>query len=71
MNPDDAYATLAAMHRGLDEQQSALVTARLVLLLANALDDADRLAALAAEARAIFDTPISDTLGNATEGGSR
>jgi hypothetical protein len=54
------------MHRGLDEQQSALATARLVLLLADALGDVDRLAALAAEARAIFDTP-DDT----TEGGSR
>lgn len=67
MNADDVYATLAAMHRGLDEQQSALVTARLVLLLADALGDADRLKALAAQARAIFDVPA----GKASEGDAR
>jgi hypothetical protein len=37
--PDDFYEALLAMHRDLTEAQSALVNARLVLLLANHIGD--------------------------------
>lgn len=37
--PDDLYAALLAAHDGLDEARSALVNARLVLLLANHIGD--------------------------------
>ncbi|MEX0960475.1 MAG: DUF2783 domain-containing protein [Burkholderiales bacterium] len=33
--PDDFYQALIDMHRGLDEAQSQLVNAKLILLLAN------------------------------------
>jgi hypothetical protein len=38
--PDDFYAALIDMHRGLTPEQSALVNARLILLLANHIGDA-------------------------------
>lgn len=38
--PDDFYAELVDMHRGLSDEQSALVNAKLVLLLANHVGDA-------------------------------
>ena len=38
--PDDFYERLIAMHRGLTEAQSALVNAKLILLLANHIGDA-------------------------------
>ncbi len=38
--PDDFYERLVAMHRDLDERESALVNARLILLLANHIGDA-------------------------------
>ena len=38
--PDDFYERLIAMHRDLDERQSALVNAKLILLLANHIGDA-------------------------------
>ena len=34
-SPDDFYAALVALHRGLSDEQSELVNARLILLLAN------------------------------------
>ena len=37
--PDDFYERLIAMHRGLTEAQSALVNAKLILLLANHIGD--------------------------------
>lgn len=37
--PDDFYQELVDMHRGLSEQQSALVNAKLILLLANHVGD--------------------------------
>jgi hypothetical protein len=37
--PDDFYEALIEMHRGLDAQQSAMVNARLILLLANHVGD--------------------------------
>ena len=50
--PDDFYERLIAAHRGLDEAQSAMVNAKLVLLLANHVGDADVLRAAMAAARA-------------------
>ena len=38
--PDDFYERLIAAHRGLDDAQSAMVNAKLVLLLANHVGDA-------------------------------
>ncbi|MGA2552747.1 MAG: DUF2783 domain-containing protein [Burkholderiaceae bacterium] len=37
--PDDFYEALIAMHRDLDESQSQIVNARLVLLLSNHIGD--------------------------------
>jgi hypothetical protein len=37
--PDDFYERLIAAHRGLDDAQSAMVNAKLVLLLANHVGD--------------------------------
>ena len=37
--PDDFYQELVDMHRNLTEQQSALVNAKLILLLANHVGD--------------------------------
>ena len=34
-SPDDFYAALVALHRGLSDEQSEQVNARLILLLAN------------------------------------
>jgi hypothetical protein len=42
--PDDFYERLIAMHRGLTDAQSALVNAKLILVLANHIGDADVLA---------------------------
>jgi hypothetical protein len=38
--PDEFYERLIAMHRGLSEHESALVNAKLILLLANHIGDA-------------------------------
>jgi len=40
-SPDDFYERLIAMHRELDERTSARVNAKLILLLANHIGDAD------------------------------
>jgi hypothetical protein len=37
--PDDFYEALIEMHKGLDEAQSQMVNARLILLLANHVGD--------------------------------
>ena len=37
--PDDFYAALIELHRGLSEHQSELVNAKLILLLANNVGD--------------------------------
>lgn len=50
--PDDFYEALIDLHRGLTDGQSALVNAKLVLLLANHVGDADVLRAAMAAARA-------------------
>lgn len=49
--PDDFYEALIATHRGLTEPQSALVNAKLVLLLANHIGDAEVLDQAMAAAR--------------------
>ena len=37
--PDDFYEALIELHRGLSDEQSELVNARLILLLANHIGD--------------------------------
>ena len=49
--PDDFYEELIALHRDLTDAQSALVNARLILLLANHIGDVDVLRAAMAAAR--------------------
>ncbi len=49
---DDIYAALVDAHRGLDEAESRRLDARLILLLANEVADAERVLALIEEARA-------------------
>jgi hypothetical protein len=49
--PDDFYESLIDMHRGLSEAQSALVNAKLVLLLANHVGDLATLREAMAAAR--------------------
>ncbi|MFO1314458.1 MAG: DUF2783 domain-containing protein [Burkholderiales bacterium] len=49
--PDDFYEELIGLHRGLTDGQSALVNAKLVLLLANHIGDAAVLRAAMAAAR--------------------
>jgi hypothetical protein len=50
--PDDFYEALIDMHRGLDDGQSAMVNARLILLLANHVGDLDVLREAMSRARA-------------------
>jgi hypothetical protein len=50
--PDDFYEELIGLHRGLSEGESALVNAKLILLLANHVGDPDVLRAAMAAARA-------------------
>jgi len=54
--PDDFYEQLIATHRGLTDEQSAVVNAKLILVLANHIGDADVLAQAMAAARAGFET---------------
>jgi hypothetical protein len=49
--PDDFYERLIATHRGLSDEESALVNAKLVLLLANHIGDPSVLAEAMAAAR--------------------
>ena len=49
--PDDFYEELIALHRDLTDAQSALVNAKLILLLANHIGDASVLRAAMAAAR--------------------
>ena len=50
--PDDFYEDLIALHRDLTDAQSALVNAKLILLLANHVGDRDVLREAMAAARA-------------------
>ena len=49
--PDDFYDELIGLHRGLTEDESALVNAKLILLLANHVGVPDVLRAAMAAAR--------------------
>ena len=49
--PDDFYQELIGLHRDLSESESALLNAKLVLLLANHIGDPEVLAAAMAAAR--------------------
>ena len=49
--PDDFYERLIELHRGLDAAASARLNARLILLLANHIGDAEVLAQAMAAAR--------------------
>jgi len=49
--PDDFYEALIDMHRDLSDAQSALVNAKLILLLANHIGDGGVLRAAMAAAR--------------------
>ena len=51
-HPDDFYEALLHAHRGLSEEQSQLLNARLILLLANHVGDLDVLREALAAARA-------------------
>ena len=51
-SPDDFYEALIDLHRGLTDAQSAMVNAKLVLLLANHVGDAEALREAMAVARA-------------------
>lgn len=48
---DDFYEAVIELHRGLTEAQSALVNAKLILLLSNHIGDAEVLRAAMAAAR--------------------
>ncbi len=50
--PDDFYQTLIDAHAGLTDEQSAVLNARLVLLLANQIGDLRTLQQAIAAARA-------------------
>ncbi len=50
-DPDGFYERLVDLHRGLDEAQSRIVNAKLVLLLANHIGDDDVLSEAMARAR--------------------
>lgn len=49
---DDVYAALIEAHRGLSDEASARLNARLVLILANQIGDAGIVLAVIARARA-------------------
>ena len=49
--PDELYAALVELHRGLTEEQSRCVNAKLILLLANHIGDAEVLREAMAAAR--------------------
>jgi hypothetical protein len=50
-SPDDFYEALIEAHRGLSAEQSALLNAKLILLLANQIGDLGTLQAAMAKAR--------------------
>lgn len=57
MSPDEFYAALIEMHRGLSEAQSMQVNARLILLLSNHVGDLDLLKEAMQRARAGVGVP--------------
>ena len=58
--PDEFYESLISLHRDLSDEQSALVNAKLILLLSNHVGDAEVLReAMAAAAQDI--TPVASS----------
>jgi Protein of unknown function (DUF2783) len=58
--PDEFYESLLQLHRNLSDEQSSLVNAKLVLLLANHVGDADVLReAMAAAIEGVTPLPAS------------
>lgn len=57
-DPDRAYRLLIEAHRGLTDEESAALNARLILLLANALGDLDELHTLVSVAKAAMPSPV-------------
>lgn len=55
--PDDFYEALIELHRGLSDEQSELVNARLILLLANHIGDMDVLREAMRRAREDIENP--------------
>lgn len=56
-DPDRAYRTLIEAHRGLADEESALLNSRLVLILANHIGDQGVLEAAVALARRTLQDP--------------
>ena len=54
-DPDAFYAALVSAHQGLSDEASALLNARLVLILANQVGDMEALREALALARAPFE----------------
>jgi hypothetical protein len=62
-SPDDFYQELIDLHRELNDEQSAMVNAKLILLLANHIGDLGVLrAAMAAAREDVVATPTSTSL---------
>ena len=65
--PDDFYQDLIDLHRDLSDEQSALVNAKLILLLANHIGDPEVLRAAMAAAREDVVAPAAEAaLGTAS-----
>ena len=52
-HPDEFYAALVALHEGLSVEESLKLNAKLILLLANQINDAAVLSAILAAGRAV------------------
>lgn len=66
---DDFYEMLIEMHRCLDDEQSELVNARLILLLANHIGDLGVLREAMALARAAIQPADTDQAGATSDAG--
>ena len=64
---DDIFAALVEAHRGLDEEESLRLDARLILLLANEVGDGDRVLALIEEAHASRGVPNDAPVSGSSE----
>ena len=66
--PDDFYQELIDLHRELSDEESALVNAKLILLLANHIGDIDVLRAAMAAAREDVMAPRDEPAPTAASG---
>ncbi len=64
---DDIFAALVEAHRGLGEEESRRLDARLILLLANEVGNGERVLALIEEARAPGTAPVDGPASRAGE----